>query len=149
VLSFRIAFLRCSAPAYCVSKLYYISDHPAGSQLVYNSHPISDSHTGLLLQQPITPLSHLRSFPRISCPAEYHPYQPRYLRPSKLLSSSTSYHTMESMDYNYFTNTGPQAYHYLGYGADGGLLHHGVGSDGTGPTPVSGLISAEDIAGRR
>lgn len=53
---------------------------------------------------------------------------------------------MESMDYNYFANTGPQAYHYLGYNADGGLLHPGVNSDGTGPTPVSSLMSVEDIA---
>lgn len=47
---------------------------------------------------------------------------------------------MESMDSYYFTNTGPQAYHYLGYGTDGGLLHAGVSNDGTGPIPVSRLV---------
>lgn len=44
---------------------------------------------------------------------------------------------MESMDYNnYFAATG-QAYHYLGYGTDGSLLHPGVSTDGTGPSTVS------------
>ena len=43
------------------------------------------------------------------------------------------------MDNYYFANTGPQAYHYLGYGADGALLHPGVSNDGTGPIPVSCL----------
>lgn len=44
---------------------------------------------------------------------------------------------MESMEFNYFQNTGHQAYHYLGYGGDGSLLHPGVSNDGTGPIPVS------------
>jgi hypothetical protein len=44
---------------------------------------------------------------------------------------------MEAMDYNYFAHTGPQAYHYMGYGADGGLLHSGVSNDASGPIPVS------------
>lgn len=37
------------------------------------------------------------------------------------------------MDYNYFANAGPQSYQYLGYGADAGLLHHGVSNDVVGP----------------
>ncbi|KAK3707230.1 hypothetical protein LTR37_012230 [Vermiconidia calcicola] len=40
---------------------------------------------------------------------------------------------MESMDYNYFANAGPQSYHYLGYSADAGILHHAVSNDGVGP----------------
>ena len=53
---------------------------------------------------------------------------------------------MESMDNYYFANTGPQAYHYLGYGADGGLLHAGVSNDGTGPIPVSCLARRANTA---
>lgn len=53
---------------------------------------------------------------------------------------------METMDSYYFTNTGPQAYHYLGYGGDGGLLHPGVSSDGTVPIPVSCLVQLLVIA---
>jgi AP-1-like transcription factor len=50
---------------------------------------------------------------------------------------------MESMDYNYFASTAPQPYHYLGFGADGGLLP-GVDGDASGPTPVSvGLWSCK------
>lgn len=32
---------------------------------------------------------------------------------------------MESMDYNYFSNTGPHQFTYLNYGADAGLLSNG------------------------
>ena len=53
---------------------------------------------------------------------------------------------MESMDNYYFANTGPQAYHYLGYGADGALLHPGVSNDGTGPIPVSCLAGCAKTA---
>lgn len=37
--------------------------------------------------------------------------------------------SMEAMDYNYFTGSGPQQYQYLDYGADAGLLANG--NDGT------------------
>ena len=43
---------------------------------------------------------------------------------------------MDTMDYNYFASAGPQAYQYPLYGADGGMLHHGVSNDASGPIPV-------------
>ena len=53
--------------------------------------------------------------------------------------------TMDSMDYNYFSS-GPQAYQYLGYGSDNGMLQGGVSNDASGVTQVSTLASRVQYA---